>query len=121
MSERQKPQWLSDYEWKCWQVWSPEEFQAIGKRRFDMGYTLKLDCDRMSIKGRGSTDREWLWISEGEEAIDFLDMWIEWGGDVPFTDWLMGHLFCIYDMPREMPPFPEEFYEGPKRSEVTGS
>ena len=115
---REKPQWVTDYEWACWQVWSPEDFLKIAARRHELGYTLKLDCDTMTITGKGPTDAMWHWISERTGTIDFLDLWIEWGDDTPFLDWLMGHLWCIFDMPREMPPFPEEFFEGPKRAEA---
>lgn len=109
--ERQKPQWLTDFERSCWQVWSPQEFLEIAARRHDLGYSLKLDCDTMVIIGRGPTDQIWLWKSDMAGTVEFLDCWIEWGGETPFLEWLMGHLFCIFDMPRGMPPFPEEFFE----------
>ena len=114
MTQGQKPQWLIDYEQACWAVWSPKEFIFIAFCRQLHGYSLELDCDTMTIIGRGPAvagGDPWHWVSERIPTIFFLDLWIEWGGDTPFLDWLMGHLWCLIDMPREMPPFPEEFFE----------
>ena len=118
MTQEQRAQWLIDYEQACWAVWSPGELTRIGRKRRKRGYVLELDCDTMTIEACGFTEGAWRWQSKGAETIEFLDAWIEYGGDnTRFEDWMLGHLWCLIDMPREMPPFPKEFFEGPKRSE----
>ena len=113
MTRDGEAQWVTDYGRACWQVWSPGDLTRIGRKRRKRGYTLDLDCDTMTIDASGPiTEGAWRWRSEGDEAVEFLDSWIEYGGDhTRFQDWMLGHLWCIFDMPREMPPFPKEFYE----------
>ena len=120
MMGRTEPQWLTQYKRACWQVWSPEELVGIGKKRRAMGYDISLDCDTMIISGHGTEPgfERWSWHSDQEETIDFIDNWMEYGVETQFLDWFAGHLWCFLDMPREMPPLPEEFFASPKRSEA---
>ena len=110
---RERAEWALRYERACWAVWSPGELSRISRKRRKRGYVLELDCKDMRIMAWGPmSDGGWRWEAYANVAISLLDDWIEYGGITRFEDWLLGHLWCIIDMPRDMPPLPKEFWEG---------
>ncbi len=112
MTDPSIPQWLVDYEAACWAVWPPEDLVAIARKRRARNYVIKLDCATMEIKGLGPiSEGAWSWYCGLTETIEFIDAWIQFGGDSEFLDWLLGHIWCLFDMPRNMPPLPKESFE----------
>lgn len=107
--------YLVRYEIECWAVWSPGELSRIGRQRRKRGFVLELNCDDMRIRAWGPrSEGGWRWGAYTEATIDFIDDWLEYGGMTRFEDWMLGHLWCIIDMPRDMPPLPKEFWEPAK-------